>query len=397
MAQMDRLRLNYLLHRYYTNAATREEMEEVMTFILASNDDPALMDELFKVWESGDIMQHLQQKVSYEDKFTGLMEQARQLHKERKSARRIIYLTGIAAAAVLLFVMVGVYFFKAGKQKDNYTTAIAKPLENDITPGTNKAILTLADNSTVVLDSVHTGQLVQQGNTNITKLDSIQLVYNNIDEKPGVVLYNTLTIPKGGQHQLVLADGTRVWLNAASSLRFPTSFQGRNRVVELTGEAYFEVTKDAARPFQVKIKNTVVEVLGTHFNVNAYEDESNITTTLLEGAVKITKGSESKLLKPGQQAVVELNGISVTTDQIKTEQAVAWKDNNFSFANSAVEPIMRQLARWYDVDISYGGKVSDHFTGTIPRNVNVSKVFWSLQQTGSVHFRIEGRKIIVMP
>lgn len=242
------------------------------------------------------------------------------------------------------------------------------------------------------------GTLAQQGNSTITKSGG-RLLYGSGKNQAGETPYNTLTTPKGGQYQLTLADGSGVWLNASSSIRFPVSFTGKQRSVEVTGEAYFEVTKNANKPFKVLLNGMEVAVLGTHFNVNGYTDEPGITTTLLEGSVKITKGSAAIVLAPGQQAKLTGNGkVSLIKDP-DVEKAVSWKEGYFHFNNNDLETVMRELARWYDVDIVFeneGKKLEYFFSGDIGKSLNLSAVLRILEKS-QVHFRIEGKKLIVMP
>jgi ferric-dicitrate binding protein FerR (iron transport regulator) len=199
-----------------------------------------------------------------------------------------------------------------------------------------------------------------------------------------------------------LADGTKVWLNAASSVRFPVAFTGKERKVEITGEAYFEVAKDKTKPFRVKANSSEIEVLGTHFNVNAYDDEASIKTTLLEGKVKISvpvsgRKSSYKSLFPGEQAEISKDGKIKVKGHADTEEAVAWMNGHFQFKSADIKTVLRQIARWYDVEIEYRGNIDLHFTGQLTRNENVSKVLNELMLTGEVHFKIDGRKIIVSP
>lgn len=308
-----------------------------------------------------------------------------------------------AAAIILLLLSVGGYFiFNRPAQKQiAQTEKRQQPYKNDIAPGGNKAILTLANGTQIILDSAANGALTQQGNTKIIKLDSGRLAYNSLNEKPGEVLYNTISTPRGGQYQIVLADGSKVWLNAASSLRFPASFTGKERKVELTGEGYFEVAKNAAMPFRVNANGMQVEVLGTHFNINAYNDEDVIKTTLLEGSVKVREGASGTIIKPGQQALVENQGnpliSKIRVQTVDVDGAVAWKNGYFSFDKADLPTVMRQIARWYDVEISYEGNIPKReFGGKIDRNSNASQVLKILEES-KVHFRIEGKKIIVMP
>ena len=308
-----------------------------------------------------------------------------------------------AAASILLLLSIGAYFIfnnPAPKQiaKAEKQQQIPK---NDAAPGGNKAILTLANGTQIILDSAANGALTQQGNTKIIKLDNGQLAYDPLNQRPGKVLYNMISTPKGGQYQIVLADGSKVWLNAASSLRFPASFSGKERKVELTGEGYFEVAKNAAMPFRVSVNDMEIEVLGTHFNVNAYSDESSIKTTLLEGSVKIknempaNSRPSSILLAPGEQADLTKDHNFKINFDANLEGVIAWKNGSFEFNDTPIADIMRQVARWYDVEIDYRGPQPAHkLTGKISRNVNLSSLIGMLQYAG-VNMKIENKKIII--
>jgi ferric-dicitrate binding protein FerR (iron transport regulator) len=282
--------------------------------------------------------------------------------------------------------------------------------KNDVAPGGNKAVLTLSDGTQIVLDSAMNGVLSSQGNSKVLKLNSGQLAYTANGEslkgssvKGGAekgnrsLVYNTITTPRGGQYQLVLADGTKVWLNASSSLRYPVAFTGPERRVELSGEGYFEVVKNAAMPFRVRANDMDVDVLGTHFNVNAYADETAIKTTLLEGAVKVTSLVSSHILSPGQQAQLNKEGLLHIVSAVDLEEVVAWKEGYFQFNQADLKSIMRQISRWYDVDIRYEGEIPNRqFGGDISRTANVSEVL-NILKMSQVHFRIEGRTIVLTP
>lgn len=313
-----------------------------------------------------------------------------------------------AAAVVLVLFSAGTYlmFFARLPKPPIAAKAPVKTLpDNDIAPGGNKAVLTLADGSSIVLDSASNGIISQQGNIKVQKLSNGLLAYNVNGQQlteNDAGFYNTISTPRGGQYQVTLSDGTKVWLNAASSIRFPVLFSGYERKVEITGEAYFEVAKNAAMPFKVKAGASQIEVLGTHFNVNAYDDEASIKTTLLEGAVKVSVPQqmvvpEAKYLKPGQQSGIGKNGKISILDKADTEEALAWLNGRFQFKSADLRSILRQISRWYDVDVLYNGNVNLHFTGRLTRKENVSKVFEALALTGEVHFKIEGKKIIVSP
>jgi transmembrane sensor len=302
------------------------------------------------------------------------------------------------AAAVFLICTTTVYYYNRVPSAQ----IVKNTFKNDIAPGGNKATLTLSNGTTLVLDNSKNGVLASQGKTIIKKTQDGLLTYQAArplySQLVTEVVYNTITTPRGGQYQVVLPDGSKVWLNAASSLKFPTSFSGKERNVELTGEAYFEVAKNKAMPFHVSSAGQVVEVLGTHFNINAYADETWIKTTLLEGAVKVTKGTTWAIIKPGQQSAIvygQDNAAIKITDDVDTDEAVAWKNGKFYFDEADIQVVMRQVGRWYDVDVEYNGKIpSDRFSGAFSRNMNASEALRLLEFTG-VNFKIEGRKIIV--
>ena len=320
------------------------------------------------------------------------------------------------AAAIIFFLITGsaAYLFLRSPTQKNIVvnSGDTKRFRNDVGPGGDKATLTLADGTKINLDSVHAGAISQQGSAKVSKFGNGLLAYHSpvieISSKNTAVFFNTITTPRGGQYQVVLADGSKVWLNAASSLRYPTSFTGRQRFVELTGEAYFEVSHLNAKsekghlPFVVKIINasgarSEVEVLGTHFNINAYNDESVIKTSLLEGSVKMTQVNNTILLVPGQQAQANSNGDIKIISDVDMNEATAWKNGMFEFKKADIKTIMRQIARWYDVEIQYQKNVDEKFYAEISRNTNVSNVFKMLEETGGVHFEIDGKKVTVMP
>lgn len=309
------------------------------------------------------------------------------------------------AAAILLFGT-AIYFFIGYNNDKKQDTVIAKTQVDKtekIVPGGNKALLTLADGSTIILDSAANGLLSQQGGIKVQKLDNGLLAYSingKLVTENDQAFYNTITTPRGGQYQVTLSDGTKVWLNAASSIHFPVVFTGSERKVEITGEAYFEVAKNKAMPFKVTAGSSEVEVLGTHFNINSYTDEPSIKTTLLEGMVKVTvpvlgASQSAEFLQPGQQAAINKQGRISVIKNADLEEAVAWKNGRFQFKSADLKSILRQISRWYDADIEYKGNVDMHFSGQLPRNDNVNKVFEKLALTGEVNFMVEGKKIIV--
>jgi len=306
---------------------------------------------------------------------------------------RIFFIKRFAAAAsILLFVSIGLYFYLHTK---NNTIENTRFVQNDIAPGSNKAVLTLADGKQIILNDARNGQLANESNTLIDKTADGHVAYKNEAEGKTAMVFNTLSTPRGGQYTLTLADGTRVLLNAASSITYPTSFLGNDRKVILTGEAYFEVAHNAVKPFRVTSQGQTVEVLGTHFNINAYSDESNIRTTLVEGSVKVTSGTSQEIIKPGQQSVLMQQSLKVNDANI--EETIAWTNGYFRFNDAKIESVMRIISRWYDIDVAYEGKVTDEgFYGKISRYKNISQVLKMLEKTKTVHFKIEGRRVTLM-
>ena len=323
--------------------------------------------------------------------------------KRKSSKTTVVPLKWISIAASFFLLAFSAYFFLYNNDS-NPVAVVEKsskqPLVNDFVPGEDNAVLTLADGSVVILDDASNGNIALQGAVQIQKVNDGKLQYQAGGEALETV-YNSVSTPKGGKFQLTLSDGTKVWLNSSSSLKFPVVFNGNERKVELHGEGYFEVAENKQKPFKVDVAGRgEVEVLGTHFNVNAYADEASLNTTLLEGSVKVRVGSGSKpsMLLPGQQVRIFPNGEVRTTSNINLEEVVAWKNGKFHFGESTdMETVMRQIGRWYDVDVEYSGNFSGkHLGGTISRDVNASKVFEMLEMTGIAKFRIVGKKVLVV-
>ncbi|MGV3502601.1 MAG: FecR family protein [Adhaeribacter sp.] len=312
-----------------------------------------------------------------------------------------------AAILVLVFFSIGVMIHLRKENKQEIAQQAPVPTrENDAAPGSSKALLTLADGRVVPLDDAATGRIAEAGGVTIRKTADGMVVYEpaalaGIDpQNVGAMGYNQIATPRGGQHQIVLPDGTKVWLNAASSLRYPVQFSSEARRVELTGEGYFEVNslpaaKGKRVPFLVSTPTQTVEVLGTHFNINSYADEAGVVTTLLEGAVNVSReaGGEKIRLAPGQQAVLQAQQFEVKA--VNPQEAVAWKNGYFSFEEADLKTVMRQLSRWYNVDVVYVGEISaETFTGKFHRNMSLLKVMEILTYA-QINFRMEGKKLII--
>lgn len=374
-----RLKTTDLLRRYLAGKSSPEETARIDKWYAAA-DDTAGADNN----DATAIKELIYQRITHE-----LNREPRVIPFYKRPFFRL------AAAAVLLIAAATTIFLLANRSGNNPPLAEAGP-GTQLIPGGNKAVLKLADGSTIGLDTAANGSLAEQGSIRVLKLDNGQLAYRGANESTGEVLYNTIITPRGGQYQVVLADGSKVWLNAASSLRFPTAFTGSERTVELTGEGYFEVSKNLSLPFKVNITGKgEVEVLGTHFNINAYEDESSSRITLLEGSVKVKQGAAVQVLKPGQQAQLT-DRVKVITG-VDLEEVMAWKNGRFFFNKTDVQATMRQLARWYDAEVKYEGAVEGFFNGSISRSESIAKVLRLLQLTDEVQFSIEGKTIVVKP
>jgi transmembrane sensor len=307
----------------------------------------------------------------------------------------------IAAAVILICLSTGAYFlFK--KQTINNLTAKNQSLKNDIAPGGDKAVLTLANGTQVILDDAKNGSISQNASVKVNKTGNGVLVYHfnkNISGENivGASEINTITTPRAGQYQIELEDGTKVWLNAASSIKFPQVFTDKIRQVELSGEAYFEVAKNKAKPFIVKANGVQIQVFGTHFNINAYSDNSSIATTLLEGSVSMTCSGATVILKPGQQGVSGKNGLPIKASFVDTEEVMAWKNGLFIFHDESIANIMKQVSRWYDVDVEYrDGAQNKEFGGTISKYRNITELLNNIQLTQTIHYKLEGRRVIIM-
>ncbi|RZS72742.1 FecR family protein [Pseudobacter ginsenosidimutans] len=382
-------RLHYLVQQYTTDAATTAERIELQQYL-----DSGSGQELFADVVSEQAAGH--QDASFDSSpYAGLAQEVLQMDKGGLYPSKLRRMRWIAAAAaVLILAISGGIYYLAQKSIEPYALAQTE-LKNDVQPGRSGAILTLSDGKKVLLDSAANGLIAEQSGARVEHKDG-QVLYNKGNNAVAVI--NTMATPKGKKYQLTLADGTKVWLNAASSISFPTAFTGKDRTVSITGEAYFDVTKNAAKPFRVRVNNMEVEVLGTQFNINAYSDEPLIKTTLLEGAVRVTKGTGSQLLKPGQQAQLDQNDQLTLISDTDAAYEMAWKNNEFNFKYTDLKTVMRQLARWYDLEIVYetNAPVNKEFGGRIPMDASLSLILKVLEK-GGVHFRLEGNMLTVLP
>jgi transmembrane sensor len=313
------------------------------------------------------------------------------VREEGEEARRKAWPARVAVAATVILLAVGSWLW-VNHRGGNPSGQDVPISTSEKVSGRNGARLTLAGGRQIILDSGARGKVGVEGNSALFNSDG-QLTYKVLDEKPGATSYNTLTTDRGNQYQLVLPDGSRVWLNAAASITYPTVFSGPERTVTMTGEAYFEVVHRDRMPFKVKVGNREIEDLGTHFNVNAYEDDSALKTTLLEGSVKVG----NLVLHPGEQASIDSKGRVRVVKDADMDQVVAWKNGMFQFDHADLKSVMEELSRWYGVDVRFeGNAASRHFGGKISRSSNISEVL-KILELSKVHFRIENKIIVVMP
>lgn len=382
-----RERIQHLFELYYNDRITTEEEAELMELVANDPGSPAQLSALLQQqWEALSVA---------DARFNKETGQPLLLNILGAQPKRVIplYRYGWAAAAVIgVLLIAGVIIWQQRLSTQQEISQAAVPV---ILPGSNKAVLTLADGSKLTLDSVG-NRTIQQGNATVNQQGG-HLLYNAANSG-SLLSYNTLTTPRGGQFRLTLPDGTGVWLNAASSITYPTAFTGAERNVTVTGEVYFEVAQMANKPFMVTANHTAIQVLGTSFNINAYTDEATVNTTLLQGSIKVTAGAAGQVLQPGQQAQTTTNGSLQVLNHADTDQAIAWKNGSFNFNGKGLPEVMRQLARWYDIEVVFSGKVPVRkFGGEIQRSLPLSEVL-EILQTMDVKFKIENeKKLIVLP
>lgn len=372
-------RIEYLLQRYSEEKATQDELEE-----LSSRLNNPLEEQLANEWLYNQLQQ--QQSISATDFDKNRLESIlRQIHQQDVTTKKTYRLKRWwpAAAAALILAFAALYKFIP-----NHSSSSSNPeniVQSVIMPGHTGAVLHLSNGHKILLDSLQNGALTTQGNIKVIKKNGALEYIGNSDK----LIYNTITTNRGRQWALTLADGTKVWLNAESSIRYPLSFNGKERIVEITGEAYFEVVHNKKHPFKVRVKNQVVEDLGTTFNINAYK--ADVTTTLLSGSLRVNLADRSALLKPGQQA--QVGEFIHLKYGVNTEAITAWKNGLFQFDRANLQTIMEQISRWYNVSVVYNGQPSiREFSGKIPRNTPLSDVLMILKQLG-VHFEVEGEKV----
>ena len=396
MADLDRL--NYLWQQYTGHDISFQEYEELFALIREGVADEQLQHWLAGIWEELEPGEAIP-GVDWDQQFRQITQRSERPAKTfRLSWRSAAMWTGLLVMSGL-----GVYIYNRGgtKPEAGVTVAVKRA---DLPPGGNRAILTLSGGRRIILDSVQPGDLAQQGGVQISKTDSGKLSYHSIpklQDQASAILYNTLSTPRGGQYQLTLPDGTKVWLNAASSITYPTGFTGNTRTVQMTGEVYIEIAKNAVQPFIVRTGGVDIQVMGTSFNVNAYEDEPSLQTTLVTGSVKVKFSGDGIILKPGQQAIVvsagqQQKGQGIKIQPADIEQTLAWKNGSFYLKHTPLAEALRQISRWYDVDVVYEKGIPAIFLGgEIKRDLSLSQMLDGLGAMG-VSFRIEKKRLIVV-
>jgi transmembrane sensor len=384
-----------LLKRYLENDCTPQEWEQVLKLLAEDDSMRLLLSELKAAYDASQPGLHLSEEKAGRIK-AALMQQISPspvvgIGRNWWKVAAAVFILAISAAALYLLLA------KNNRPSGTLagTTQQNKRPAQDLPPGTNKAVLILGDGSSIDLNDAKNGRLAAQGNSTVIKQDG-RLGYRNEGSSVSETVYNTLATPRGGQYELTLPDGTRVWLNAASSIKFPTAFTGKERRVEMTGEAYFEVVHNASQPFIVSVQDAEVRVLGTHFNVMSYNDESSVKTTLLEGSVEFRYEQAKALLQPGQQSQLTPEGKLRTVKDVETDKVIAWKKGYFDFDGDDLGTILRQLSRWYDVKLDDQEYPEELFYGSIPRNMNLNAVLKALEMTGKVRFELRDSIIHVI-
>ena len=387
-------RIAYLLEAFSQLKATNEEEEELFDWVAKGNEQPIKehIEKLVSGYKSNDLVP----SVDWERLYQRLMEESN-IHKIQPVVRKMLWPRWAAAAAALILLGASYYYLPTHKTQQELA-GIPQPKRHDIAPPSMvNAILTLGNGQKIILNSTGNGIVAMHGGVNVVKMANGQIAYQGTSND---ITYNTLSNPRGSKViRLTLGDGSKVWLNAASAIKYPTAFVGKERKVELTGEAYFEVAHNPAMPFRVSKGGTNVEVLGTHFNVSAYDDESSVNVTLLEGSVKVMTSERqlSTVIKQGEQARIDENGYIQLANAVDVDEVMAWKNGQFSYREANIESIMRQVARWYDVDVVFEKPVQEKFYAEVSRNTSVTTLLKMLEATKAVHFKIEGKTITVRP
>lgn len=380
-------RIAYLIAGYLRGTLTEAEHDELDAWVVASEENTRLFEDLTDE-NNVEAAMYWHQNLN--------KEKARRKIKEElglRKARPFLYRFGPYAIAACLLIAVGIYLVKSWNARQQSAAPSTPQQPGNIQSIQDRAVLTLASGRTIILDTTGSGLPATEDGATIRHGDGAQIIYENA---AAAEFHHTLSIPRGGQYQVVLSDGTRIWLNAASSLRFPAGFNGPERQVELRGEGYFEVTSNQQKPFIVSLPSTGgahIRATGTRFNVRAYTDGSPTSATLLEGAVEVRQSNDTRLLKPGQQA---LFGSNISIVDANPDKETAWRRKVFYFADDPIETVAAEISRWYDVDIEYRGKITYHLTAELERDLPLESLLKKLEATKKMHFELDGRKLVVV-
>jgi hypothetical protein len=393
-------RLTYLFGKYFDKTASHDERAELANLLTIKEYRAQVMELFTDAWEKyegGDMIissertEEMLQQILHP---TPVIQLENTDGQDRSRIYRLPLWTRVAAVVAVVVLAVGGYELLKRNDMPTVKAPIAQKPKADVDPGSYKASLILADGRKVLLDSVGAGEIAQQGNTTLMNKNG-QIAYQEGKKDTGAIIYNTIVTGRGETYSFTLADGSRVWLNSASSIKFPVAFPGKERRINITGEVYVQVAKNPSKSFIATARGLDVQALGTEFDINAYSDEENVNATLINGAVKLIGGSGNALLKPGQQAYLDNDGSLSQPKNVDIDEVVSWKEGNFQFESADIRVILRQLARWYDVEVVYEGEIKDKkFFGIISRNSNLSNVLQMLKAS-DIKFRIEGKKLYV--
>lgn len=396
-------RIHELLLTFFDGTLTSEEEEELALWIDTFQNKEEWQQQLREIWMNYEPNEVMEEERA--EKILHTITKNNELSFARRKSlhldRRILQLA-VAAAVVGLLLAFSIKYL-VGEKAAKKDVVVEKKIPAPIVPGGNKAILTLSNGKKMALDSLKNGLLANNGSSKVLKISGGVLKLRK-EEKgsnvTGKVSYNTITTPRGGQYKVILPEGSKIWLNAGSSLRFPTEFGHQKREVYVKGEAFAKVTKDENRPFYVHILSASgeekgkIKVLGTRFNINAYPENVHVKTALISGSIKVERGNKEKILTPGERAFIKDGKIAVKKE-MNLDRVIAWKNGQFNFEGNDIRHVMQQIARWYDVKVKYEKMPTDHFVGTISRGKDISEVLNMLEMTGVVHFKVEGRTVVV--
>jgi len=396
-------RLQFLLQSLIDHTITKQELEELAELLKQSDDNEAVNAQMRRSWESNEpplnnLDEGLYAKIVNDSRFIAAAPKKQTIIAKLTDRNALRY---YAAAAILICCFLGLYLYRyQALELTNKSNTSMLSHAKGINEQNDHVVLTLSNGKKLVLDQAANGHLGNDKNALISKTKDGQIVYNlgNIDtDNSGELAYNAISTPVGGTYQLILSDGTKVWLNSKSTLKFPVAFSKTQRNVELVGEGYFEVAHDQTKPFMVSAKDMDIQVLGTHFNVSAYDDDNMVEASLIEGSIKANNGNSAMLLKPGQQAVLRNGSSQMIAKSFNSDEVMDWKNGYFIFRNEPIGEIMKKISRWYNIEVKYQGNTSNEaFGGKYLKSNSLAELLSSLELTGTVKFKINGRRVTVM-